>query len=166
MSEANFNRWNFENGAPVGCVIQTKYTNTSAVFTSAVSMINDDSIPQSSEGSELLTVSITPKKVGNILKVSAHIYATNSSSVNNVIAAIFKNNLTDAVSANIFYIANAGNGGVLPLLHFETVTSTANITFKVRIGATAGTVTVNGTVGSRRFGGVASTYLMVEEIQV
>lgn len=162
MSELLVNRWKFEDNTVVGTVIQTAYQEISTSTSVTVTIPLDDTIPQSSEGTEFFTKEITPKKIGNLLKIQCFIlFGTGASALG--IAALFKNSDANAVSA-VSALANSVLH-TMTLTHFEVVTSLTPITFKVRCGTNNGNYfRLNGS-SARVFGGVGKSYLLIEEIQ-
>ena len=44
--------------------------------------------------------------------------------------------------------------------------TTSSTTFKVRVGATSGTTTINGLGGARKYGGVNQSSMTISEIRV
>lgn len=168
MSELITNRWLFRSGAAVGCPIQSVLTTTSAYQLANTVVPADDTIPTSSEGTELtnLTTSFTPKKVGNTIVVTVRLFFSSSTAVN-AVATLLKDSGASAVAA-----AGQGCSGVnayasLVFSYKETITSLTAISFKVRLGPTgAASLYLNGSSGAARlFGGVASSSMLIEEIQ-
>lgn len=169
MSEIKVNRWLFEDtGQPVGCIIQSVLTRSSALQTMTTTIPADDTIPTSSEGTEItgLTTNFTPKKIGNKIRVTINLFFCTSSSISFGTCALFKNSDVSAVAvaAQGSYAASAASS--LTCVHEETVSSLSQITFKVRLGpSSATTISVNGLSGVRVFGGTATSSMLIEEIQ-
>lgn len=124
----------------------------------------DDTIPQSSEGVEILTVSITPKAASSRLRVTGNIPFTKAG-VSVVVAALFKDSETDARATSVVWQDAVGSFFNLPF-DFEMVAgSTAPTTFKVRIGSTGGAeLHLAGYDAGRLYGGTWKYSLCVEEI--
>ena len=143
-------------------VVQTVSSSTGALITCTTVMPRDDTIPQQTEGDEVLTVTITPKKTTNIL----HIYFTGMVTQNPATGtsiALFQDATANALAA-VQQKNSAYSSG--SLFHSMAAGTTSSTTFKIRVGpATASTSYVNGdsSSSSREFGGVASTILMVTE---
>lgn len=102
----------------------------------------DDTIPQVGEGTQVLTVTVTPKRIGAIIHVSVNVKAIEeTNTVGAIVAALFKNGSADAVAAD-------GSGSTESSLNFvedrfemeyeEAVASLSPITFTVRVGGGAG----------------------------
>ena len=163
MSQIKVDRWQFRDGTTVGTAIQTAYSQIVTSTTTTTTIPLDDTIPQSTEGAEFLTVTITPKKIGNVLRVQAIIFfGLSGNSIG--AAALFKNSDASAVAA----VAQVNNTAVsvMTLNYYETITSLTAITFKVRCGPTgAVTFRINGGTAARVFGGVTNSSITVQEIQ-
>lgn len=124
----------------------------------------DDSIPQNTEGEEIITLAITPTNQNSTLVINFD--GTASFAAQNIgTVALFENNVVNAIAAAGFFVNANGYPCPAPLSHTMTAATEAEITFKIRIGAAgASQVTVNGSSGGRRYGGVASTMLTVTEV--
>ena len=126
---------------------------------------SDDTIPQSTEGTQILSASITPKSATSRIRwrfkgVFANSVASNGS------AALF-NGGANAIDATTQSATAADLNFPLALEGEYVPGSTALITLTVRVGPTAGTMRMNGTPGfGRIFGGVCKATLVVEEIAV
>jgi hypothetical protein len=125
----------------------------------------DDTIPQNTEGSEVLTVSITPKSATSKLRVRVSIPQFTASAILHVAFALFRDSGANAVAVATQRMIGAGDLMHVAFEHEETSGSTSATTFKLRIGPTsAGTVYVNGSTAARLFGGASHITLSVEEI--
>lgn len=152
----------FPTSVVAGAVVQSKINEGNTFQTINQVISQDDTIPQSTEGTELITVSITPQAIGNKLRVRVLIpYATSSS--NGFIAALFRDADTDAMAATISYSAAGVAVGYAEIVHEVLAGSLAATTFKARVGVTAGSAGICG-AGSRLFGGVYRYSIEVEEI--
>jgi hypothetical protein len=127
----------------------------------------DNSIPQNTEGTEVLTVTITPQSTSNILVVSFASMVGNGSASTQVTAALFRDSVVDALAAQAGGVVTGTSTNVVPIsfTYYLTAPSTSSQTYKIRVGNSAGTVYVNGdTSGVQLYGGVAATTLIVTEI--
>jgi hypothetical protein len=162
---------NWQPGVPMpGDMIQSFSALDSAVATGSTAMPFDDTIPQSSEGDQYMSLAITPKAVMNRLYVY-HFgnYATSVDS-DTCSIAIFQDSTVGALAAmqrRLWYVVSShpDSGGISHSMRAGTTSST---TFKIRAGNNQGdavgrTVTFNGVSGSRRYGGVSASILQIEE---
>jgi hypothetical protein len=124
----------------------------------------DDTIPQATEGTEILSVTHTPASSANKLRV--HFSGFGATSESSVALVAF---LTiDGAPAAQTTVATGVSGALLPLT-FSCEYSpgdTDSHTYAIHVGpGTAGAVRLNGTMSGRLFGGTAAAQLIIEEIQ-
>lgn len=132
----------------------------------------DDTLPQNTEGAELLTASITPQSAASFLWVEAQAFVGEDSNLSDgVAAALFRDSAADAVAADFnaydkswgFLGANI-QVGRLHLSRRVASVAAVSTTFKVRIGLnTNDTVRYNGANGGRVFGGSLISFLKITE---
>lgn len=138
---------------------------TTAGFATVIPL--DDTIPQSSEGTEQVTVSYTPKSSTSTLIIRAQFNGSNSASDRTGVMAIFKDSDADAIGASAI---GMGSGGVniSHIAEFRITSGTTSaITFKMRYGSDSGTCYRNANFsGTRLFGGVMSTWISIEEVDI
>lgn len=124
----------------------------------------DNTIPQITEGFEILTCSITPQSSTSLLYVDAICFCEPAASSSNSIAvAIFRDATANAIAANGATMPQF-NRIVIPVSTRMASSSTSATTFRMRVGASFGTVYVNSSSGGSWFGGVADTILRVMEV--
>ena len=148
----------------LGVSVQSAYSAISAVATGTTTIPPDDTIPQITEGTEFITVSITPKSSTNILLVEALVFASNSSGAVNTVAALFQDSTANALTVSHAFHATATAPVQFALSYAGVSGTTSSTTFRVRIGGSgASTVTVNGQAGTRQYGTSNKTWLKVTE---
>ena len=153
--------------APTGHVIQTLGIMQPEVDTTTSQILDDDTIPQITEGKEAFSLAITPSNANNKLLIHAFCGCISSDTNNRRnMFALFKNSENNAIAACYTDFQAAGTGEQsVDLTHFMTAGTTLEITFRVRFGSDGtGTTTLNGTSGNRRFGGVMATGMTIQEI--
>ena len=142
-------------------LVQTVYTSTAAKVTCATVLPYDDTIPQKTEGDEVLTLSITPKSATNILQIifcGLQSFVTNNQYA--LQAALFQDDTDNALAAVGAETFN--NAGYLN--HLMLAGTTSATTFKIRCGGDPGDLQINATnAGALFFNGVASTVLIIRE---
>jgi hypothetical protein len=143
-----------------GAVVGTT-NNTFASYLSIVSDIAfDDTIPQITEGTEVVSVTYTPHAAANVLFVRTVVPV---GSINtDIVGALFRNGTANALCST--YLT-----GVYAPLVFETIVTagtTSAVTFSVRVGrgTPGGNVELNGWGGVRRLGGTMKALITVTEI--
>ena len=130
----------------------------------------DDTIPQITEGSEIASISYTPKRLGSKLIIRAVIQiAEISNTFNQFALAVFQNSETNAIGANYIDGPSANPSSLLlEQARVEVETSVLNlnsITFSLRGGAEVLTNwRVNGLNTGRVFGGVMQSFIEIIEI--
>lgn len=140
-----------------------KINNTLTNTTSVLPV--DTSIPQISEGIEILSQSITAKSVSNKIVIDAFIPWTANSAQTGV-AALFKDSDSDALTATASFVSTSGGFGLLHLHFEETPSDLSAHTYSVRFGGQGGTVYINGWSSDNYFAGVDNCKLIIEEIAV
>ncbi|OAM52929.1 hypothetical protein A7981_05710 [Methylovorus sp. MM2] len=145
-------------------ILQDSTVSVNTVLTGTALIPSDDTIPQNTEGFQLLTGAITPTAIGN--KIVVEVNVSLSSSVANPLAvALFRDAGVDAVAVA------SSTGGVSsivnPCTRYEfTATATSVINFYIRVGGSAaGTTTVNGGTALRRYGGALSSFMRMYEVK-
>lgn len=152
-------------GNKTGHVVQSAGTMYPSVATGTTLVPLDDTIPQSTEGTQFMTQSITPTASGNTIEVDVTMVASYSV-LATMTVALFKDSDTDAIAASPMVGDTSTGMYTIRLLHRMTAPSTTAIAFKVRAGAeNAGTFTFNGTGGARRYGAITKSSIVVREIQ-
>lgn len=147
-----------------GGILQVVTSFTGAVVTATTVQKNDDTIPQNDEGDQVLTCSITPKSATSKLLVEVDMQVSPSAALQ-IIASLFRDSATGSFAAAQLH---ASDNAHLRRINFRGIVdsnATTSTTFKVRLGpATSGTLTLNGTGGSRLLGGVYTSGITITEI--
>lgn len=150
-------------------VEQIVYTQTGALVTCTTVIPVDDTIPQITEGDEVLTATITPKHATNILVIEFSSVQGTIGNCNSTVA-LFQDAAVDSLAATYSgsssVILSNPNANII-LRHVMVAGTTAATTFKVRAGPEVGGAStyVNGSMdtGARECGGVAATTLTITE---
>jgi len=145
-------------------IAQVQASQINTYLSGSTLMYIDDTIPQNTEGTQFMSVAITPKASANILlvEVLAHFYTVNNYQV---IGALFRDSTASAVAAAIH---DSPTYGYVPF-HLRariTAGSTSATTFYFRAGAPVGSVYLNGHNTTRIFGGTMYSSITVTEIRV
>ena len=151
---------------PSGSVVQVVNFQTGAVATGTTVIPHDDSIPQITEGTEFMTLAITPKNTSNLLKIDVVMHVT-MNGANYMISALFQDTTASALAAiNVSLAQGANWTNSLSYTHYMTAGTTNATTFKVRGGPNgSATFTFNGQSGGRIYGGVAASSITITEIK-
>ena len=149
-----------------GKVLQMVYVYTGAYATGSTTMPFDDTIPQNTEGNEVMTLAITPTSASSKLLINVDVCGS-SDVQGNWTAALFRDSTADALTATQVKASNvtADQNDHCHLSWIADSSSTSATTFKVRCGQNnAGAWYFNGENGSRLFGGVANSGITIMEI--
>jgi len=145
-------------------IVQVAYTQTGAVATGTGVIPSDNTIPQITEGTEYMTLAITPTSATSILKIEVAAYGSfNDNRIMTV--ALFQDATANALAV-VGQLTAATNGPAVVNLRHTMLAGTASATtFRVRIGGdSSATFTFNGVSGSRRYGGVAASSITITEM--
>lgn len=146
-------------------VLQTVTTVVTTSTTGTGTIPIDDTIPQNTEGDQYMSLAITPTSATNKLVITVSIHLANSTA-NSLCAALFQDSTAGALACGF---ATDG-GGATSVVHNIQFTytmiagTTSSTTFKVRGGGANATTTFNGSAGSRLFGGVLSSSIIIQEV--
>lgn len=147
-------------------VIQTVFATSSAADSTALTIPFDNTIPQSGEGKEYLTVTITPKSATSKLRIRFSAMLAHTSADEKVTIALFQDALTDAWQAKAIQVST-GSGVQVGVIDFlMTSGTTSATTFKIRFGPNTGTGYINQNAVAALFGSASNVVLSVEEIVV
>jgi hypothetical protein len=148
-------------------VIQRVYTQTGAVATGSTLIPGDDTIPQITEGNEYMTLAITPTNSSNILQIQVTVSMSSNTGAVTAGVALFQDATANALAANWHTTPGAGFVGTITFTHTMVAGTTSATTFRVRMGpASAMTMTFNGQVSGRIYGGVMASSIIITEYQV
>jgi hypothetical protein len=148
-----------------GMVVQMVSTVNNTYSNTTTAIPQDNSIPQSNEGAEVLSRTITPKATTNILliQVSLCVGGVNGGDIS---AAIFKDAGANAICAAKTNAVNTEDMVHLTFNHIVVAGAIDEATYKVRFGPGASdTAYLNGNNASRIFGGVAISSITITEIK-
>ena len=147
-----------------GKLIQRVYTSTGAYASTPTQIPMDDTIPQNTEGAELLTLAITPSAANSILMIETNVWMSVSGTAI-CSTSLFQDTTANAL-ASMATTLTTNYIDALTMQHSMVAGTTSETTFKLRYGPDrAQTTKINGYSTTSRFhGGVASTTLSITEI--
>jgi len=150
-----------------GVPVQMVNSNFTAVATGTTLIPEDDTIPQITEGTEFMTLAITPKSATNHLYIRVKAFLSQSAATNDIIGALFQDATANALAAQDITV-NAASGMVNLLIEHDMVSgTTSSTTFRFRAGpVSAATATFNGFAGARKFGGITLSTMQIIEYKV
>lgn len=147
-----------------GNVIQVVNYQTGAVATGTTTIPADDTIPQNTEGTEFMTLAITPTSASNKLLIQVSFVASYSVTAG-IQVVLFQDSTANGLAQHGSYASSVGSLVSITFSHYMTAGTTSATTFKVRAGAgAAGTITFNGSSGARFYGGALASSIIITEI--
>jgi hypothetical protein len=150
---------------PTGAVVQMVDSTPNSTHSTTTTVIpNDDTIPQNTEGSEIATVTITPKATTHKLFIQFHFMGQISSA--DGAWAIFQDSTANALAAGYLNRSGVSNANAMSTSggFMMAAGTTSATTFKLRCGPNSGgTLAVNGGTNGRDFGGVSACWIRVTE---
>lgn len=145
-------------------------TPVTSVVTCNAAIPIDNSIPQNTEGVQVITVSITPTNASNRLRIEFNADNAGVSASGYAVSALFQDSTANALSVASTYNGVGANADAAycPRLTYEMAAGgTSATTFKIRVGQSSGVMYVNGdNAGSSLWGGISAARLRVTEIKV
>ena len=170
--EAGFKTWLLCDGTNViesvtassGVVLQEAHYQTGAVASGTTVMVNDNTIPQQTEGDQYMQLAFTPKSSTSTLRISAVANAACSANTA-IVMCLFRDATADAIATVNYTIPSANNRVVLPLTAEVPSNAVSLTTFKVRIGGLSGTLTFNGANATAFFGGTYASTITITEYE-
>lgn len=139
-------------------IVQTVYAEYTTQGSVSATIPDDNTIPQITEGTQILSASITPtsdtSRVRAMVFLSAH---TNSTDIA-AIAALFRGG-SNALAAYYEVSTNGTKSQFSSFVYEDVPGSTSSQTYTVRVGASYGTVILN-----QQLGGSRRCCLILEEI--
>ena len=151
--------------ASSGSIVQVVNTQTGAVATGNTATPNDDTIPQNTEGTEFMTLAVTPTSATNKLLIEVISVLTHDANLGTITGALFQDTTANALAAAQTRVATTNEPVIVTIKHYMTAGTTSATTFKFRAGQEAGyTLTLNGSAGARRLGGVMASSITITEI--
>jgi len=141
------------------------YAESMAYISTSIQMVGAvDTIPQQTDGIQLLTASIIPKRVANKLRIQATI-PFGSTQALGAWFALFRDNTAAAIDAAVAFAPDKGKGAIAKLDIDVMAGTTAATTIKLRCGNMNGSIQTLGINGAtaRWLGGASRVTLSITE---
>ena len=122
----------------------------------------DDTIPQNTEGTEILTGSINLKSASSKVMAKFTLCGVPSVAVAFLILAAFRGANANAIAASI--TRESAEFHTYDLAFIDSPATQGSVTYSIRLGMSSGDFTVNGSGGLRFLGGTLKTTLQLIEI--
>lgn len=137
---------------PTGTVVQIVEANFATYATGTTLIPVDNTIPQNTEGTQFMTIDITPKSATNKLSIDVTGYFA-VTVAENITIALFQDTTANAIAVHGAYQATGTATVSIPLVHSMAANTTAQTTFKVRAGTNAAAILYFNGSGAQRYGG-------------
>ena len=148
-----------------GKVVQVATVQDGGLKTVTAVMPADDTIPQISEGTNILQVVITPTSATNRLFITGQVIV-HSAQTDHIIA-LFQDSTANALATANQRGASTGEQETISIMWNGVAGTTSASTFQIRYGASgAGTYYVNGSTVGRELGGNFATTMNILEYSV
>lgn len=151
-------------GASGGGIIQVVDASTSTATSTTSTIPFDSTIPQNTEGTELLTVSITPRSTSNKLIIFVSVPFIDASANVLITFPLFQDSGANAIALGQCEVSGADNATSLFYTHFISPSTTSSTTFKLRYGPTSSTAYINRRNSGETMGGTSAVRLTVMEV--
>ena len=154
----------FGDGGKLVQFKSAEYTTRTSVNTA---IPFDDTVPQNDEGTEIITLAITPASTSNKLVIEFFMPFWDGDSIRVGTAALFQDSTADALAVGAAANAATNYAIQLGMIHIMDAGTTSQTTFKIRVGPNAGTMYLNKRGDADYFGSTTlHTTLQITEIEV
>jgi hypothetical protein len=150
-------------GAVIQTVSATPYTANANLSTL---IPGDDTIPQITEGTEILTLNIAPRFNTSKVRLTFNGWGIGNSNTTIMIAALFRAGNANALKATLVLEPLANNYMELNLDWMDSPATTSTVTYSIRVGPHANIMRMNGSSTARLLGGSGACTLIAQEIKV
>lgn len=152
-------------GASTGTPLNVVVAETATQSGVTVIIPSDNTIPQNTEGTQILTNSITPSSASNTVLITVTGCFFVQSSTVAPLAAIFR-----GATANAIYTARqltaSVAGGLFSFTFLDSPATTSATTYALRVGPeAAGTVKINTDNNNNTYGGTMKVTMILTEIK-
>jgi hypothetical protein len=125
----------------------------------------DDTIPQITEGTQVLSCAITPRSATSTLRIDVTVNFGGNAQPS-ACAALFRDAVADALAVGTHSPGDDSTMNSIQFTHFVSSTATSSTTFTVRLGWSSGSGGFNGSGGGRKYGGVCASSISITEIVI
>jgi hypothetical protein len=127
-------------------------------------MLCDDTIPQITTGTQIISLPYTCKSTTAKIQLRFNGECTLGAGGHFFAVAFFLNSNANAIAAAVGYIETSDHPMSINIFHEFVPGTTSPITISVRAGGAASTLKFNGTTAGRLLGGTSAAWLTLDEI--
>jgi hypothetical protein len=153
----------FSDIAPVGAVLKSAFIKNTVTNSTAAVIPADNTIPQITEGRQILSANITPLFALNKIRGRVALQVAANVAGGYIAAAVFRGSAVNAIASCGIHITLANYMHVICFEFEDLPNALTQQTYTVRYGSNAGAVTA--TVNNALFGGTMGSSLTLEEIK-
>ena len=150
-----------------GKIVQVVHVTDGALATGTATIPLDDTIPQITEGTEFMTLAITPTDASNILFIDVVTMFGSATANVMYVNALFVGSTAGALATAQAGMDSAGNRPQVTTAfkHRMVAGATTALTFRLRAGCHgAGTIAFNAYNGAAHFGGTYASSMTITEV--
>lgn len=136
---------------------------TTSAFTITGTVPLDNTIMQSSEGTEIITKTVLPTDTNDYLKFTVSM-SVDQSGVNALMFGIFRDSVADAVRMTTHDVYSSGVTQTFTWVAYVQVPSTSSQVWKLRAGPDAGTLYVNRSNSGELFSTSDAVIFSIEQV--
>lgn len=148
---------------PVDLLKQEVRATSATWSTCSTAVPDDDTIPQNTEGDEILTQAFTPTDAASTIVIDVTIPYVYLGAAQIVTAALFVDTTASALSAGSCKGAS-GDVKNITFRYAVSAASTSARTYKLRVGPDTGSAYLNGDSSSRKLGGILEVSMKIKEV--
>lgn len=154
-------------GGGGGKLVQSVSVQDGTMATGTTLLPANNTIPQNNEGTEFMTLAVTPTDAANILEIQVTAICCHDTANAEIGIALFQDTIADALACALSKdSASTGYPHTVNFTHRMVAGTVAATTFKVRIGCQgAGTITFNGISGVQYYGGTLASSIIIRELK-
>jgi len=155
----------FVNTNSGNVVLKTAYSELTTSGTTTATIPYDTSIPQQTEGAEILTCSITPTRADSNLLITIRTYLSETVNTGTqVVGALFRDATADAIATGLAVDSSTSINASEVFIQIRVPsTSTTATTFKLRVGNDIGSCRWNGRLATQYYGSTNLTSIHIQE---
>lgn len=146
--------------AAAGSVINSTYAEYTTWASLTTALPFDDTIPQISEGTQILSAAITPSSTSNKVRIRVQA-AGGGAAATNLVAAVFRGATANAICSAVSVSAAASFINPIVLEFDDSPATTSATTYTVRVAPCY----LNGNQSTRYMGGTSRATIVLEEIK-
>lgn len=152
-----------------GSIVQVVNYQTGTYATGSTQIPEDNTIPQSAEGDQYMSLAVTPTNASNKLKIEVT-WIGGCADTQGFCVALFQDSTAGALACAVGRAAGIDQPTTVSFIHYMTAGTTNTTTFKVRAGASTGSTAlwfngqqISGSPGGV-YGGVLASSITITEI--